>query len=73
MCSDGTWAGGTGATKEESEQSAVAARDGRNAFLAKAPRERLRELLRGREGSEYLLSSDVTHAIRAIAEILGVT
>jgi hypothetical protein len=70
-CSDGTWAGGTGYTAEESERCARAAQEKREAFLRTDARGRLRELLAKTRNGDHLLAYDVTQAIRAIAEILG--
>jgi hypothetical protein len=69
-CKDGTVVIGNGDTPEESKQEALKRREGKHAFLDCSPRERLKRILAERPAPDDLLSSEATHAIRAIAEIL---
>jgi hypothetical protein len=72
-CKDGTWTCGTGDTPEESKSRALTLAAEHDGFLRTEPRDRLRKVLSRAPQGSYLLASDITHAIRAIAEILGVT
>lgn len=68
-CRDGSFIAGTGDNKEEAEARAIGQAIKHNLFLSGGPRERLRALL-ANAGPGGLLSSDVTRAIQAIAEII---
>lgn len=69
-CKDGSVVMGQDATEEGSMRAALERADAHNAFLARDAKTRLREILSRAPEPSYLLTTDVTHAIRAIAEIL---
>jgi hypothetical protein len=69
-CQDESFVCGVGDTQKQAEEAARGRAVERNTFLSSGPRERLREVLARAPGSTYLLAADLTHAIKAIAEIL---
>lgn len=69
-CIDGRVVIGLGDTKEASIQLALERAVEHHAFLAADPRERLKRVLARAPGASYLLADDVTHAIKALAEIV---
>ena len=69
-CSDGSVVIGFGLTDEESKGAAFGRAREREMFLVSDPWDRLDALLAKVPGAEYLCATDITHAIKAIAEIL---
>ncbi len=69
-CKDGSVVIGYGKTSDESVENAQKSADAHHAFLDSSPRERLKKILKRAKPPEHLLAVDVTHAIRALAEIV---
>jgi hypothetical protein len=70
ICKDGSYKIGFGHTEEESKIKALNAARDHHRFLDSNPRDRLKEILSHAPAPNYLFANDITHAIRAIAEIL---
>jgi hypothetical protein len=69
-CTDGRVVLGSGAAKEDAQRDARKRAEEHHAFIAKPAKERLLEVLSSRPLPDYLLSSEVTVAIHALAELV---
>ena len=69
-CNDGRVVIAQEDTKEESLRVALERANEHNAFLARDPKTRLKEILARTYGPNHLNAVDTTHAIKAVAELL---